>query len=1066
MKTVLTRMFSTICLLLFFYYNILGQTVSNNVIVREALDEMFELLDKSKVPTGYLLDYAVDIVDFDNYDGLHLTDSNYVTPSSFCDILTSIKSASVGTSAIGDVSQIMTDLHAGGDNINIGYVLYRYNYIKESALQDKLIDYTSGKVKDVYMDGVWQNPYNEAYLFAFTPGVSMSEIGNVIFSFSMGFSRFNIPSINMQFDAGDGNGYRNVNVLSEIPVNYTSTGLKELKLKVTLWGGIILESHSSLYITDVSRGHELQGMPLTYYKRDSLFTSNTYSGNEVGAGITTLYRNGSSRLTRPFVVVEGFDPWELLQAFGYIKHPNNVKPNRGATYIETFVDEWSLGDEYDLIYIDWYNSTANIIDNAYLLVEIINKINQEKVVDGCMERSVIMGQSMGGLIARLALLMMEEQNNPHGVSTYISHDSPHLGANVPLGALYFVQQVLCFLNGHEKVVNLIDLFRTKDINDAQRITWETIHSPAVKQMLVNHVNEDGILNNSVHSDWQSLLEYIGYPVGDDGYTLEKLAIVNGGTFDQSGIFEEMNGRHYLWLDGYAKSSVFSEVLAVLLGRLFGLSAIPYIVETPSLFIAMMYLGSNRFDIHGEVNPFMGYNQLLSSLKVTYTKKFLWLVPKVYEIFNSEKYAPSTGFLYDNFPGSWFNVMESGGVQNYTCSTYLYEVNADVGVTNKVMFIPTASALDVFEESIFNYSRNFYQSPPSPRIDCPFDAYALANDSQYHTHVDASIFDWLDDQIDMKIVGPDYVGSTASYSISGISNPVNWTTSNKTIAIIDNSGKLTITGDGVVTIIAEKYEDGKLYRKTKDVVVDFPDMIISTYYSAGNGYTFTAKSSDPDAASLLSGLVSDGLLSYEWSLIDSDGNMMTEVTSSDSFSFLPDEDELITISLRLVDTNGRKGARKSVSFNLRTPMSINYKYVVVDSQQNVYFIKDDNTYEIGMPSDDFIANFRLIPMNETDNTLSDQLRFRYLKGADCYISYPYGIRMTGYMQGVPFNGYLSWRFDFFERDMFLDELEETLLEAGGDESFMKDFYLTLCNTEQEPLQDIPFVIVYKPVFPEN
>ena len=49
---------------------------------------------------------------------------------------------------------------------------------------------------------------------------------------------------------------------------------------------------------------------------------------------------------------------------------------------------------------------------------------------------------------------------------------------------------------------------------------------------------------------------------------------------------------------------------------------------------------------------------------------------------------------------------------------------------------------------------------------------------------------------------------------------------------------------------------------------------------------------------------------------------------------------------------------------------------------------------------------------------------------------------------------------------LDELEEALLEAGGNESFMKDFYLTLCNSEEEPLQDIPFVIIYKPVFPEN
>ena len=34
-------------------------SIEENDIVRSALDEMFEDLDKSRVPTGYLLDYAV-----------------------------------------------------------------------------------------------------------------------------------------------------------------------------------------------------------------------------------------------------------------------------------------------------------------------------------------------------------------------------------------------------------------------------------------------------------------------------------------------------------------------------------------------------------------------------------------------------------------------------------------------------------------------------------------------------------------------------------------------------------------------------------------------------------------------------------------------------------------------------------------------------------------------------------------------------------------------------------------------------------------------------------------------
>ena len=48
----------------------LAQTsIEENDIVRSALDEMFEDLDKSRVPTGYLLDYAVDLVELSDYDG-------------------------------------------------------------------------------------------------------------------------------------------------------------------------------------------------------------------------------------------------------------------------------------------------------------------------------------------------------------------------------------------------------------------------------------------------------------------------------------------------------------------------------------------------------------------------------------------------------------------------------------------------------------------------------------------------------------------------------------------------------------------------------------------------------------------------------------------------------------------------------------------------------------------------------------------------------------------------------------------------------------------------------------
>src|SRR5690606_5482130 len=49
---------------------------------------------------------------------------------------------------------------------------------------------------------------------------------------------------------------------------------------------------------------------------------------------------------------------------------------------------------------------------------------------------VVFGHSMGGLMARLALVDMEADGIDHDVALYISYDSPHKGVHVPQGMQY------------------------------------------------------------------------------------------------------------------------------------------------------------------------------------------------------------------------------------------------------------------------------------------------------------------------------------------------------------------------------------------------------------------------------------------------------------------------------------------------------------------------------------------------------------------------------------------------------------------------------------------------------
>lgn len=177
----------------------------------------------------------------------------------------------------------------------------------------------------------------------------------------------------------------------------------------------------------------------------SVITNEKARSSNAFTGGTASVQLGCDRVfNKPVIVIEGFDPDNSNTITGYL-HPRysaRLTPLRNAGY--------------DIVYLSFLDATTWIQNNSSVLKQLITKINSSKVGN---EKIIVIGESMGGLVARHAIRSMEQNNQIHNVSHYISFDSPHKGANIPVGA-----QMLFEDAGNTSVGQLAQLF-SKEVRD-------------------------------------------------------------------------------------------------------------------------------------------------------------------------------------------------------------------------------------------------------------------------------------------------------------------------------------------------------------------------------------------------------------------------------------------------------------------------------------------------------------------------------------------------------------------------------------------------------------------------
>ncbi|WP_053971392.1 T9SS type A sorting domain-containing protein [Mangrovimonas sp. ST2L15] len=386
------------------------------------------------------------------------------------------------------------------------------------------------------------------------------------------------------------------------------------------------------------------------------------------------YDNVDGVLDKPIFVVDGFDPGDdrdILLIYPLLDYGNGE----------------NLGDDvrdqgFDIVVLNFpiYTSTSDgttIIDggadfiqrNAFIFVELINTINGMKTGT---EENVVVGPSMGGLISRYALRYMEQNSMDHDTRLFISFDTPHLGANVPIGIQYLFNYMV---NGDPA------------LTEAEPFVNNLLNSAAAKQMLIDHYLGHLQSGSSYEQDPNQTLP-IGAPNFRDTFQSE---------LDAMGFPEDI--RNVAISNGSGTGMMTGTPGMELLNHTFDTGQVSGLDTQAIITLHFTPLSNQSIEVThfiGQVN-FWGWQDV-------YT-------------FSADSEATSFSDGLDSAPGGQFNMYSFDNGSNPLIAEFVANLN-----TQYFNFIPTLSSLAISD-------LNWYNTPNLNNT--PFDNTYIPSNNEPH-----------------------------------------------------------------------------------------------------------------------------------------------------------------------------------------------------------------------------------------------------------------------------------------------------------------------------------------------
>lgn len=459
------RNLSLYAIVLLFFFKSNSQTP-----IQTKVDSMLVDIDQTDFTTGILYDRTVPWATLNNFNEL----DNSSNKKHFDQALLEIHNASNQELFINHTQLGSLTTHDSISNVvDIGILNVTFNtlnYYKDDQSQGGL---SKGAINFEKINND-KSAFQEKHVFVLSPLKSYVKGASITFNISEDFifqSSLNKNINTLMIDFGNQQVHtvieNGVIVLPQLTITYTEDSDKQLLAQATMTDGTTLTTKGLIYTGGFATSPPISNFIENFEGFESNYPFTGYEPGDIPItgklDYRIFYRSSASSptVTKPIIIIDGFDPGDkrkILDEDSNLPPQKHQSINEMMQYLDDNGNPRILIKElntkgYDVIVVNHPNYTSSegievdggadyIERNALTHVSLYQHINQLLLQNNSQEELIIVGPSMGGQISRYALAYMEANNIDHNTRLWVSVDSPHLGANIPIGLQTLLRQVM------------------------------------------------------------------------------------------------------------------------------------------------------------------------------------------------------------------------------------------------------------------------------------------------------------------------------------------------------------------------------------------------------------------------------------------------------------------------------------------------------------------------------------------------------------------------------------------------------------------------------------------------